>query len=709
MVRATEILKESTTSGFFIVMKPRRSLDDADFTLVAADRHKISFAFGKVVGFDTATNVILQTETTKTTFTEVSTSAVALGEFFYDDDTTELFIGITAGDLASLLLIATYEIYVSTEGKHFNRIPTDDTSLLTYFEPLIVVEPNLTNSVEDNFFGFVPITSANIALNNGTHFWERHLSESSFHRIDVDIYHFAGPIQTDNFKKVISGIGKLTVHADDQIEFQILDRLDLLDVQRITDTYETDDFSELDERFTGKPIREVFGIVHGFVPVNVDFKEDTPATTDNRLHAVIKKPADTADLADVTATVIAGSTVTVTKVSDSEGINEEDAIFLDRVAGVDVFVLVESVDHGLGEITHVAIASPMAAGDSVKKGFVSQIQIVQEDKRFFPLFNRDYTIVADVGGAGKASGFLFSTSLESNLGMPSNLSPTDQVLCKVYGTTELPTISGSPFGTLDSEKGVLVNPIPRIYQLLREIGIPETDVNTARFITVEATVAEKASITFPARALGGFPVVRDSILTYLRGSLIRLFIDEDGKWSVSVVGPLPAASIILEDNDMAPEGTFEYTFDYEDTYSKITVIGDQAEREYAPLPDQSLRQDKIKSAVSGLAEVFHSVKKTFEVETGLMDDADFDRIVRRYKFSLETRRGSLRIGAKTRIFDAEIDDVIEIQRTKMPGFVFDPKTVRSRSFAIREKRRNLKSVTIILDDQKGVEDNSGSW
>lgn len=710
MTRAIEIQKESVNSGFLIVLKPRRVLSSGDFTLVTTNVYKTAFQFGKVVGFTTATNTTLQTETTAVLFTEAVSSSVALDEFYYDDDTKELFIGISSGDLSTLLLIAEYEIYVSTIGIHFNRIPTDNTSLLTYFEPFIVIEPTLVTSVEDNLFGFVPVSSSQFELSNGTHFWENHVSRSSFHRANADVYHFAGKPITSNFKKIISGLVKRIEFADDRINFNIVDRIELLDADRIGPTYSTDDFPDLDTRFEDKSVREVFGIANGFQPVNVDFQEESPATSDNRDFAVIKQPASAGDLNDLTATVDSGSTATDTVLVSAQGITVGDSVFMNRVAGVDEYVIITAVDYGTNTIIHSALGGgAMTAGDTVERSFVAQIQIIQDDERFFPKFNRDYTTTFDVKGAGVASGFTFTTSMEANLSMPRNLSPSDQIIVKVYGTKELPQEGGGDFGSLDSEKNVLVNPVARIYQFLRELNIPEAEINVTQFTSLEASVQEKVSTINVQNSTDSFRTYKDLILIYLKSSLLRLYLDEDGLWSISQLGPLGAASLTLEDNDMAPVGTFRYEFNYDDIYSKITIIGDISELERAPLPDSAPIEQITKSAVSGLAEFFHSSSKVFEQETGLMDDADFDRVLKRYKFALEDRRGQLTIGAKTRIFDTNIDDVVDIQRTKMPGFDFDSTIDRIKSFAVREKRRNLKSVTLVLDDQQGIEDNSGSW
>ena len=64
---------------------------------------------------------------------------------------------------------------------------------------------------------------------------------------------------------------------------------------------------------------------------------------------------------------------------------------------------------------------------------------------------------------------------------------------------------------------------------------------------------------------------------------------------------------------------------------------------------------------------------------------------------------------KNRFFDSQINDVIRISRDRQPGFSFSDGTDQNRDGVIVSAFKGLNEIEIELDDQKGIEDNSGSW
>src|SRR3990167_3225012 len=113
MTRATELEKLNVDSGILAVLKPRRKMLSSEFSLISTGIYRASFSLGTIVAFGRADPTTTPLPSL-TSFTEVLTSSVAAGEFYYDFLNELLYIGIFASNLSSNFLVCTYEIYVST-------------------------------------------------------------------------------------------------------------------------------------------------------------------------------------------------------------------------------------------------------------------------------------------------------------------------------------------------------------------------------------------------------------------------------------------------------------------------------------------------------------------------------------------------------------------------------------------------------------------
>jgi len=709
MTYSTNLDVDSVKSGFLIVMKPRRTFDNDDLVNIAADVFEIDWPFGKPV------ILIRGKNTVQFDFTEVFVSTPGIDEFFYNAITRKIEIGVTAANITDSIFVVTYEIYIGTVGLHFNRIPDDDTSDLVYFEPFVIIEPTLTRNIDSILFGFSPTNTTAMTVSNATHFWENHISESSFNRTDIDVYHFVGELKTANIKKIISALTGSLTFENETVLFSIFDQFDLIELIRAGRIYDRlSILGSQDPNFDGFPVREVFGLVRGFVPVNLAFIEEAPTTSDNRDWGAVDSITD---LGSVTRTVDVGSTATTTVVTDINGIRIGDSIFFDRVAGTDESFHVISVSFGGKSFTHAPLAGgAMASGDSIVRSFIGNVQIIQDGRRFFARFGIDYTEAVDIGGSG-VSGFSFATALESNIGMPRTLAARDEVICLVYGSTDLPTIGGSPFGTVDSaapdvigSTATLTNPVVIIYKLLRESGIPESDINTASFIALEATVGFTVGFAMPQNSRDKFQSYKQILLQMMQSALLRIALDNDGKWKITQLNPIVSTDFTVTDEELAPRANFSYFFDYEDMFSRFIVTGSPAERPFAARPGVASFSNFITDDNSDKAIFLHQVRKDQIYDSVLFRFLTEMRTLRnRLKFTLQDRKGILATSTDKRLFEADLDDKIDIQVPFMPGFVFDRDTLRSKLFSLLERGVNLKQVNVRLDDQKGIEDNAGDW
>ena len=113
--------------------------------------------------------------------------------------------------------------------------------------------------------------------------------------------------------------------------------------------------------------------------------------------------------------------------------------------------------------------------------------------------------------------------------------------------------------------------------------------------------------------------------------------------------------------------------------------------------------------VDSEAKFFHKVDRKKEVETyvffGAFIDADTIGSFGPKLFGiLSSRKGEHKITATRRFFNSLVNDPMEIRRTKIGGRAFDG-TRKSITGRVTEVTKTPTSVTLVLDDQKGLGDN----
>lgn len=721
MTRATEIVKPVVETGYLAVLKPRRHVPNADWTLISTDMignetRETTFTFGEVVAL-----FVDDLE-----FTKVS-GTPSVGQFSWDRDTGLLTAVFGVGTFSGGFTVATYRIDIATKPLHAPKDPTDSSSEVVYWEGTIRSAPVLGESVEDEIFGFLPLQSSALVISNYDHFYERHVYDSSFNRAEIDLYHYAGSSSdTANFKKLLTALTSNPVWTGSQVEFQITDFHDVLSEFRTNGTYNKTDFPNVDPDFDGAPVREVIGIANAFIPVNVDYQTDNPDGTVNRKWACVA--GTQANFPERTATVGSGSSATKTVVDDATGFLFDDSVRFDRVVGTDETLSLGTVDDFTEDaLPHAALSGgAMASGDTVKRGFVGNVTVLMEGVEYRLDYIDDFTIAYDIDGVTGIHGFEFTTSMETNQGMPRKFNPsTDTVRCRVYGPEDLPQISASDFGSVDtlgaalpagellSGTGTVTNAVVLVYKLLRELGVAEADIDTAAFQALESD-APAIGLAHPASGLDEEQTYKQLLLRILQSDLLRLYIDQNGKWTITRQGPFGAADSEIDDTGIT-RNAISYEFDYRDISSIVSLrylIGEGTYRfiKATGFPRVVFMDVRIATtAEQDSARYLHKIRKTRTYDSVLLREAEATVLADRLAFIFSERKGRISISTKNEFFDSEIDETVNVKRTALPGSAFNADTVREQKGKILERRRSLESVNIILDDQKGIEDNSGSW
>ncbi len=708
MAYADLLDNEGIVSQYLVVLKPRAVVPSGSWTLVSGTEYTQTFSLGEIVTLTADA----------TTETKATSSALSDGNWYHDTADNTLYFD-NGVDPSTLTVVATYEIYLGTFDAHFYRDPLDNTTREVYYEPLITASPRITQTASDDLFGFLPTVSTSISISNMTQFMQLHVYASSFHNAAIDIYHYLDELTVANTKLIASGFCGNVRYLEKTCTIEVYDNRAIFDEEfrhgSGMEFYASGTLSGLDPDMDGRPVRKVYGVVDKFIPVNIDFNATAASTTNNRDWICIN-PHD--NLGSITATVSSSpaSTTTRTYVDDVDGIRVGDTVWIDKATDeyVEVTVVNKTGDH---YIEHAALVSGAAAGsDTVKRNFIGSVTVVREG--FAPIklkYKDDYDEYTD--GTNKLAGFTLNDNFESSYnaaGEPfnsssgsSNLETTDLVYCRVYGNTNQETLGGPAFGSDSENTGNLARAIVVIYSLLKNnVGLAEAEIDTATFTSLESTIEDEVGFAAPERNGEDFPKYRDILTALFQTLLLKFYINDSGLYSIVQTGPLLAVDKTIKDDEILLD-TFEYNFDYKDIVSDVIVEYEPAEvnsRNQAGLMSYS----KIRSS-SNLADWFHKVNKQKTFKSLHFITSEAQTLADRLSYALSERRGRLFFKTKNRFFDSEINEVIRVTRTRSPGFTYDADTERNRDGVIISADKGLKEIEIEIDDQKGIEDNSGSW
>lgn len=709
MTYASLLSSEGIESQYLVVIKPRR-LASVTWTLVSGTKYKQSFSFGEIVALSDD----------GTSQTQASSSSLSDGVWYHDTSDDFLYIDIGSNPALSDI-VYTYELYFGTFDAHFYRDPLDNSTRVVYFEPLITKSPQISQSSTDDLFGVLPTVTTSITISNTTQFIQEHVYESSFNNAEIKIYHYLDELTVANTKLVAKGFCGNVNYRENETSIEVFDNRALFEKEFRHNIglsfFATSALAGLDPDFEGKPIRKVYGVVDKFIPVNIDYNASNASSTNNR-DWICTNPHN--NLGSITATVPASpsSTVTRTYLASANGIVVGDSVKLNFTSGTYYRIVTAVNKTGSHYIEHATVggANQAQTNDTVYRSFISKVTILRNG--FAPLvllYGQDYTEYTD--STNKLCGFTLVDNFEasysgsgeifqSNSNSPY-LQTTDVVFCRIYGHTNQETLSASPFGSNSTTTGTLTQAIVILYSLLKNnLSLSESQIDTGTFTTLQSTVTDEIGFAIPRKNGEDFPRYKEIISDILQTILIKFLIDDDNLYSLSVTAPMGAYTKSIEDDEILSD-SFEYLFDYKDIISDVIV-------EYEPKEISATNQSgnvfysKVTST-SNLATRLHDVTKQKSFQSLHFIESEAQTLADHLAFALGDRRGRIKFKTKNRFFDSQINDVVRISRDRQPGFSFVDGTNQNRDGVIVSAFKGLNEIVIEIDDQKGIEDNSGSW
>lgn len=696
MAYADLLNKEGIKSQFLCVIEPRRFVNSG-WSNVSGTRYTIAFTYGEPTIFK-----VDNAEATKASDTNLSD-----GDWYFESSVLYFDDGASDPNLDISICIS-YEIYVGTFDAHFNRDPLDANTKVVYYDPLITQSPTIKQSVSDGLFGIFPSLSSSISLSSVTQDLLVHLYDSSFNLAPLKLYHWLDELKTENVKLITKGLCSNVNYTRDLITIQVFDSNKIYDLDfrhASGESFYDSRFNFLDPEFFARPVRKVYGVVDGFVPVNIGWATGSAVSTSNNRNWVCAR-TDT-NLGNVETTVLSSPTSTTTRtyLTSADGFRVGDSVWIDSNAGsgFDEYPIVTLVNKtGSHYIEHDAITNVASNPDLVKRSCIGNVTIVKDGVTYQPLFNRDYQEYTN----STYYGFNFRTSMEANLGIPSVLLPKDLVYCRVYGNKNSNTIGGGSFGSDSADTGNLTNPAVIIYELIKSVGISEDEINTASFQALESSLTGQVGFAIPHKTGQDFPSIKNLINEILGSELLRLSFDDENKYKLSQASPIGTIDKTIEE-DLILQDSFNYQFSYADVISNAIV--EYNAREVSP---QNIKGELVYLSVNSISQTaieLHSIEKQKTFKSLHFIEADAQSLADRLKYALGDRMGTLSFSSKNEFFNTELNDFFTISTDRMPGFSYERGTLRNINATVLGSDKSLNQITITLDDQKGIEDNSGSF
>lgn len=704
--------KSVINSRTFVVLRPKRRV--TGWTFVSGNTYSADFQYGDV---------------TRVKFNGIEFNegqyifgvgpVLSSGEYVYSHDDQKVFVYFDSVPTTDDWIVCFYEILISDIAGDWYRIPNDPLSSERHWEGFLLNSPTWAQRQDDILFGFFPIEVSNISVINGLRLFNRHVHDSSWNDGEVLIYHQLGDAETENIKQIYRGFTRNISVSDSNVTIALESIIRVLETRYQNQRYfSSSDFPNIDPEAVNPgeewPIRKIYGIVEGLIPVNVDYSEIIGVNVNRDW--VVSYEQITAATIIRNIDVGGPNTAVQTTVDNTDGISIGDWVFLEHSAATDLGAKVTGISGNTLIHTNIG-ARTITAGDTCTRYFVGYVGMKLRDNSYIELeLGRDWVVSTF---ANNSKGIILTDNFEANFAFSDPFDPgRDTLYVRVYGETSILnyTNSGDPITTAYVEGGNLNNIPAIIYSLLREI--PNYDpaaIDEDSFVYAEQTVIDGIGMTIPAgRTETEYPTYREIINNLLRTGLLRLQInDVDGfaSLALSVIEPLESSPVAIFDETQFQKVNFKY--DYQDVYSDVKAIYQRMDIRSNTLISPSFTSTEnyqvVEAETSLTALYIHEIERTFEIETLHVFTDEALTFARKVKSILGDRRGIIQITGKNDFILAELGETYQIDRESLPGYAFEEGTTRSRKFALVESEKSPTQVSLILNDQKGIEDNTSLW
>lgn len=721
MSYSTENAKDNASRNMFVVVRPK--LRVTSWTLHSGSVYYNDFSYGYV------TAVMVD----GVALTAGSSGSLSAGEFYYDSSAGRLYIRKTSGTPSgSDWIVATFELYFATKETYWYRKPTDSATTEVFWPGSILNAPTVTRSSSDVIFGFIPTNASGFSVANEASYLQPLLHDGSFYNAEVLIYHSAGTLSTSNAQQIYGGFCGGVSFNDSELSFSLIDKSYRLNEKWSNGAY-NDRFANADPQYTRTFIRTSLGTGSSHsIGVNSDYNASSPTTSNNRKWSFTSAASGALSF-DITATTINTTTEFVLNSTDIKKLKVGDKIYR-NAAGYDSAIV--NIFFNTGIVTFSA--APTLSGNTFTVIGVIDVRLVQGTSVYTLLNGRDY--VDAYHSADGTYGITLTSSAEANVGA-STIAPNngDYVVGYIRPPEVNPTVGGS---SLYAGSNYWNNPIVILYHVLKDrMGFAEADIDTSTFSSLASSIRLKGdfmplfNLTVPDILGDEPPTYGEVIGKILSGCLLRMFVNNSGQFTLSQLENFSTADLSITDGDLIQPS---YSYDYSNSgsvnvfSSPIEIVVGYVKHGGGFIPEnlESLRypfetvngsansylygSEFVRDVNCQLTGALNTTTTTFNGTTeynftATYGESTFALQKRRYGQLIAERRGRLACKIKAGAHNLELGDFVTVSRSRQPGFAYAANTLSDRNYVVVEVTKGLGGVDFILDDQKGIEDNSGDW
>lgn len=639
------------------------------------------------------------------------------GTWFHDGQTL-YFLSVFNPDSSNVSnfffpgVTAEFTIYLSDKDYTYQSIPNDSASQVVDWIGGLVDVPQVGNGSTETLYGITPLNIGALRFLDGEGDLLPLLYDCSFS--------FALTKAWVDSKQVFLGyVNGFSINSENEINFRVSDYMSFFDREyEIANDqfFNTADFPSLDPKASsGNWIKRlVFGMVDGHECVNVDYSA-TPSVTNNRdWVSHYYNSGDTVGTVSHPVDHLAANGSSITYFTTTPQFNVGDHLELFN-NGVYYRAIVISVNRPAKSVVHTAVgARTFTASDTGTRYFIGRVLVFDGTAAWYLRPGQDFTVFTD--GTNKVAGFQMADDWETAVGFTDGIfDPVKHKLfVRVYGDKDLDQYDdATTVSALADEGGVRSKAISLLFRTVTDSGFLKSDIATDLWKDVDAyshsfgfSIPEKASDTKAQT----YKYVIESIL---KSSIWAMgFYESLNTIKLGIFAHRPFLSAGDYEADDTDLNGFSFDIDYADVYSnfilhyfkKETSIG-----ETNPLSHETVDYVEIKIS-SPVANSLHLVSKTYSTDSLHFDDAEAAIYVQRLAYALGDRRGIYKINLGQEFLDSTALGVsYNLIRERLPGFEYERRTYRTRQTTLIEVQKSTDGVSISLDDQKGIQDNSGNW
>lgn len=617
------------------------------------------------------------------------TSTPGTNQYWWDWDNGRLYVNIGAAPSTKMIVVF-FEIHFATKTINTHRDPLDNSTTVTYYAPR-VLSASIPSINQSDLLVFGTNQGSINLINSDAAFYV--YNDVSFKNKTVKIYHLLDGI--GNLKLIFKGKTerptiddrnfKLSYRQKDYIFNNQINSYLPTGTDVANGYFNFSDFPNVDPNFNGYCIRVVYGKVDDLAPVNIDYAE-AAALTSNRDFVC---RSDGGNAHALNYTILASPVSTTTRLYIGPHFVQVDDALKVTISGLPEYTWVTGVGSNYVDVSP-AITAP-SSGDQVDRSTIGYVKIKDQNGVIYNLAHgRDYT---ESTFANNTLGFVLADNFESNHSGLTLFDPKSMpIFCRVYGKKHA-TTNDSQYGNMMAANLVMVDLFTEYIKFTSE------DYNDSTFNSLSAPAI---SLSIPEKNGTVFPTYRDLIKDINRSVLGQIFYDDDSKISYRLLGPMGASIFTLTDKILL---SFGVEFIGTDIYNQITVFYNMKERPNGATNTSSSR----KNVFSDKATYLHEVENSLDIRTYLIKDSEVDTMADRYMFIYEDWKRIYKMTLKTQLHESLMGDVVEVEREKLIGSNFISGTMRNLKMRISVMKKALTNIEIKADDQKNIEDNSGSW